>query len=424
MSEQPPVAPEAPVRTAYLTSRYPAESHTFVLREVQGVRAQGVDVATWTVRRSDPAQMRTETMRREDANTEAILEGSKRRVLDAGLRFARRNPVAFAGGLSRALRSGYPSAKARLWQLFYYAEALYLHERLEAEGIQHIHAHHINVAADVARLAVDLGNRIDGEGTWTWSFTIHGQTEFDNVDEHDMSAKAHDADAISAISYYAQSQIWRQMDPADWGKVSIQRMTVDPEVFRPRADRGEHEGPLRLVTVGRLHPMKGYSILVDVIDMLRERGVDVELRLVGGGPLEGALTAQIARLGLEDRITMLGALGEDGVVEQMQWADVFVSSSFAEGLPVVLMEAMSAEVVPVATRLAAIEELVVDGVNGLVVPPSNATALADAIEELAADPGRRREMGRKGREAVLAEFTQRTVGPRMARFFRDVTAGA
>lgn len=410
------------IRTAYITSRYPSTSHTFVQREIEAIRREGVEVEPWTVRRNPREDMRTEAMRVEDDNTRAILgDGKDKDVLKAALRFMRRHPKAFGGALGRALRSGYPSPKARLWQLFYLAEALYMHQELEERGIRHIHAHHINVAADVARMVVDLGNRVDGEGEWSWSFTIHGPTEFDNVAEHDMAAKAADADAISAISYFAQSQIWRQMDPEEWGKVSIQRMTVDPQKFTAPPSR-EHDGPIRLISIGRLAGQKGFPLLIEMTRILRDRGVDFDLRIVGGGELEQSLAEQISDYGLEDAVTLVGPLGEDDVVRELQWADIFVSSSFAEGLPVVLMEAMSAELATVATRIAAIEELIDDGVNGRVVPPANAVALADAVQELAGDPELRREMGRRGRESVLEKFTQDKVGPQMARFFRDMLA--
>lgn len=411
------------VRTAYLTTHYPALSHSFILREVQAVRERGVDVRTFTVRRTPPAEMRTPAMRAENAATPALLGKDVRGWAGSIGRVVRHHPRALAGSVGRALRTGAPTARARLWQLFYLGEAVVMHDRLEREGVHHVHSHHANGAADVARLVADLGNRVDGEGTWSWSFTMHGSTEFENVVAHDLPAKVRDASAVTAITDYARSQLWRHLPPQEWDKISITHMSVDPDVFAPPASR-EHDGPLRLLNVSRLDGAKGLPLLIDVVAMLRERGVDVELRIVGHGPLHDFLTERIAAAGLADAITLTGPLGEDGVVEQLHWSDVFVSSSFAEGLPVVLMEAMSTQAATVATRIAGVQELIEDGVNGLVVPPGNAEALADAIEALARDPQLRARLGEAGRAAVLDGFTVGAVGPVMAEFLERAAGGS
>lgn len=413
-------APSGP-RTAYLTSHYPALSHSFILREIEALRSQGVDVSTYTVHRSPRVDMRTEAMRREDDATTAIISGNKVGIAKAVGRFARRHPRELLGAAGRAVRTGYPSPKARLWQMFYLAEAVTLHEQLERQGVRHIHAHHANVASDVARLTVDLGNRLDGEGTWSWSFTLHGPTEFDDVREHDLPAKMADASGVSVISDFARSQAMRHLDPEHWEHLHIVHMSVDPEVFEPPADGREHDGPLRLLSVGRLHPAKGFHVLIDAAAALRDRGVEVDVRIVGQGDLHDELQARIDRRGLGDTVTLVGPLGEDDIVRELHRCDVFVSSSFSEGLPVVLMEALATEAPVVATRIAAVPELVTDGVVGRVVAPSNVGELADAIAQLAADPEGRREMGRRGREAVLSGFTIETVGPPMAEFIRDAS---
>lgn len=406
--------------TAYLASHYPALSHSFIQREVQALRRQGVEVETFTIHRSPRAEMKTEAMQAEDAATTAIVTGNKTGIVTAMGRLAKRDPRALIGAAGRAVRTGYPSAKARLWQIFYLAEAVALHERLAATGIRHIHAHHANVASDVARLTADLGNRLDGEGTWSWSFTMHGSAEFDNVREHDLPAKAHDAAGVSAISHYARAQVIRHLDPQEWDKVEIAHMSVDPDIFVPPPGGRMHGGLLRLVTVGRLHPVKGFDVLIDAVVLVRDRDVDVEVRIVGHGPLQDELQQRIDDHGLHDVVTLTGPLGEEEIVAQLQWSDIFVSSSFMEGLPVVLMEAMATEAVPIATQVAAVPELVVNGVNGRIVAPSDVEELANAIVQLGGDPELRREMGRRGREKVLEGFTTRAAGPRMADFLRRV----
>ena len=420
VGEGRPTGPARPARTAYLATHYPALSHSFILREVQAVRREGVDVSTYTVRRSPRADMRTDAMIAEDQATPALLGAGAREWLGAHARLVRRSPRALLGSIGRAARSGPPTPKGKVWQLIYLAESVVLHDRLQREGIHHIHSHHANGAADVARLTADLGNRVDGDGTWSWSLTMHGSTEFDDVKLHDLPAKARDAAAISAISDYCRAQVIRHLPPDTWDKVSIARMSVDAATFGPPATPREHDGPLRVVTVGRLHPVKGFPILGDAVADLRDQGVDVELRIVGQGDLEDALRAQIRERGVGDRVTLTGPLGEAAIVEQLHWADAYVCSSFTEGLPVVLMESMATECATISTHIAAVPELITDGVSGLIVAPGRVDELADALRRLAEDPALRRSLGAAGREAVLREFTTDTAGPAKATFLKDV----
>jgi glycosyltransferase involved in cell wall biosynthesis len=140
------------------------------------------------------------------------------------------------------------------------------------------------------------------------------------------------------------------------------------------------------------------------VAQLTGRGIDVELRLVGGGELEQQLHAEIAGRGLKDKVTLVGPVGQDEILAQYHWADVFCLPSFQEGLPVVLMEAMSTELPVVTTPINGIPELVKDGCNGHLVAPGRADLLADALAELAGDPGRRRHLGEQARRDVVAGF--------------------
>lgn len=416
---EPPVSPGV----AYLTSRYPALSHTFIEREVAALREQGTRVDTFSVRPWAPEDLKSRSMRAEAERTTVLLGADRSRAVPrAHAALARRRPGAYAAGLGRALRSGDDTAKARLWQCFYFAEAVLLHEQLRARGLRHVHAHFTNVAADVARLTVAIGRAIDGPGSpWRWSMTVHGPTEFENVDKVDLAAKVEDADAISVISDYARSQLMRLVDPSHWDKMSVVRMSVDAQAYPPPADgrvRAAGE-PLRLLDVGRLVPEKGAPVLLEALALLRDRGIATTTRIVGAGELEETLRRRVAELRLGD-VELVGPVGQDEIPAYYRWADAFVLPSFQEGLPVVLMEALATELPVVTTRIAAIPELVVDGVTGRVVPPGRADLLADALEQLARRPQDRTRLGRAGREAVLREFTPATTGPAMADFLAGV----
>ncbi|WP_232549005.1 glycosyltransferase [Propioniciclava soli] len=401
---------------AYLVSQYPALSHTFIEREIVGLRAQGVRVLTVSVRRPDPAQLRTQLMR-EEADATVVLQADVPAALRSNAAAVRRAPRAFAAASARALRSGEARPASRCRQLAYLAEASVLLDQLRAHRIRHVHAHFANNGADIARLAVALGNAEEGEGVYTWSFTMHGPTEFEAVERFDLAGKVRDAARVACISDFTRSQLMRLVGTQDWDKLDIVRMTVETDRFVPPTGASRAaEGPFRILSVGRLVPEKGAPVLIDAIARLVERGVDAHARLVGGGELEPVLRAEIGRRGLTDRVTLVGPVGQDDILAEYHGADVFCLPSFQEGLPVVLMEAMATGLPVVTTTIAGIGDLVTDRVTGRLVAPGRADLLADALAELAADPARRAAWGAAGRDAVVTEFGVETNAVRMRDF--------
>lgn len=415
-----PEGPDSNPRVAYLVSQYPCLSHTFIEREVLGLRSVGVDVRTHSVRPCPPSELRSVAMR-EEAETTLTLHGtSKAEIAAAHAALGRRSPAGYAAGLAMAGRSGRSSLKPKVWQGFYFAEAVVLYERLRAQGVRHLHAHFANVSCDIARIVVAIGRAEDGpESGWRWSFTMHGPTEFEEVSAHDLPAKVEDADGVSAISDFCRSQLMRLVDPQHWAKIDVVHMTVDAQTYLPPAGGRSADGPLNLLYVGRLVPEKGAPVLLDAISQLVERGVDVHARIVGGGQLADSLAADVARRGLESVVDLVGPVGQDDMPGEYHRADLFVLPSFQEGLPVVLMEALATGLPVVTTRIAGVAELVVDGETGRLVPAGRADLLADAIASLT-DPARRAELGRNGRRAVEASFTPVTEAPAMARFLAGV----
>lgn len=410
---------------AYLTSRYPALSHTFIEREVAGLRAQGVRVETFTVRPSPPETLVTADLRAQARRTQPLIGAGAVTWLRAHARLALRRPDVLGAGLARALRTGPRSPRARLWQVFYLGEAVVLLDLMRRRGLRHVHAHFANVAADVARHTAALGRDLDGPSSaWRWSFTMHGPTGFEAVREVDLAAKTRDADGVSCITDFCRSQLLALVEPQHWDKLTVVPMTVDEQRYHPPATPRGQDGPLRLLDVGRLVPQKGPSILVDAVDRLLRRGVPVRARIVGAGPLADDLAREVSRRGLSDAIELTGPIGQDRLPELYRWADVFVLPSFAEGLPVVLMEAMATGLPVVTTQIAGIGELVIDRTHGRVVPPGRPDRLADAIADLAADPLRRRRMGQAGRAAVLADFTVTAGSTAAADFVRRVQNAA
>jgi glycosyltransferase involved in cell wall biosynthesis len=389
------------VRIAYVCSRYPAVSHTFIQREVIALRDLGLEVDTVAIRRAAPDETLSRADRAEAEATYAILPVRPWHLVRAHAN-ALRYPGAYRATLNRALRLAPRGLRGRLWQLFYFGEAVVLWDRARRRGVTHLHAHFANVGSDVALLAATLG-RESGRGPRSWSMTMHGSTEFYDVTAFRLPEKVRDARFVACVSDFTRSQLMLHTEEEHWPKLALVRCGVDPQAFGAVARDGAG-GALRVLVVGRLVPGKGYSLLLEAVADVVARGHDVELEVVGEGPAGAALCAQATALGLDGRVQWLGAVGQDEIRRHYEQADAFCLPSFAEGVPVVLMEAMAMQLPVVATRIAGIPELIEDGVSGLLVAPARAGELADALARLAASPQLREQLGRSGREAVVEGY--------------------
>lgn len=387
------------MRLAYLVSRYPLTSHTFILREVLALRRAGAEIDTFTVRRSGEEHLLSEADREADATTHALVPPRPAALLGAHLRALATRPARYLATMRLALSLRGPGARATLWQLFYFGESALMWRECKRRGIRHIHAHHANVASDVALLAAHLG----GED-WSWSFTMHGSTEFFDVREHRLPQKVELAEFVVCVSDHGRSQLMTHVGTEHWDKLRVVHCGVDVSAFEPPGQRPGGAGG-EILTVGRVVPVKGQSLLVEALPELARRGVDARLTIVGDGPQLPELRELARRLGVQERVSFVGAVGQDEIREHYERADVFALPSFAEGLPVVLVEAMAMGLPVVASRITGVPELVEEGVSGELVAPGRGDDLAGALARLLSEsPERRAEMGRAGRRRVEAEF--------------------
>jgi colanic acid/amylovoran biosynthesis glycosyltransferase len=408
---------EPPARTrlkvAYLTSYYPAVSHSFIRREVLALRDLGVDVRTFSIQGAYGAGVMTPSDLAEERKTRSILGRSRVAIARDLLLSFLANPLAVCATSLEAVRS-VRGLRRRLWQLFYAAEATILQRWVHEFGASHVHAHFANAPADVARWTTALGNRLGRRSTW--SFTMHGPTEFYAVEEHGLRGKLADADFVACISDFCRSQLMLFSDPSAWSKFRVVHCGVAPEEFE--LARGNDDGVLTIVCVGRLVPEKGQMILMQAMRRLADMGITARVVFVGDGRSRDSLEVAAAE-GAVDAI-FTGPVGLDDVPRWLSRADVFCLPSFAEGLPVVLMEAMAAGLPVVTTRIAGIQELVQDGVNGFVLAPGRDDLLAAALAELARDRDRARAMGAAGMAKVRDEFDVRSSAEQLRRIFSDL----
>lgn len=388
---------------AYLVSRYPSVTHTFVLGEVRALRAAGVRVETASVREVPASELLSAVDREEQAHTRSLLPVSRGRVLVAHARALARSPGSYGRTLIRALRMAHAGGRPRLWQAFYFAEAILLWEWMQEEGLRHVHVHHANVSADVALLACCFANLAKPADRWSWSLTIHGPTELNDVETHKLAAKVHDAAAVICISDFARGQILAFADPTDVARVRTVRCGIDVARFRRRAPAPVQDA-IEILTVAALSRRKGHGVLLDALARLRADGAPVRLTLVGDGEERTRLTRRATELEVADHVHFAGAEGQDRLRGFYERAHVFCLPSFSEGVPTVLMEAMAMELPVVATGVMGVTELVEHERSGLVVAPARPDLLANALARLIADPGLRATLGAGGRARVVRDY--------------------
>ncbi len=401
----------APLALAYLVSQYPAASHTFILREVRRLRQLGlrIDVASINTPDRDSAALAQEE-REEAAATYYVKADGIGGALRSHWATLRARPGGYLKGLLFALRLGGSDIKRLAYSLFYFVEAVMVGHWLTQRGLAHLHVHFATPAATVGLIA----GRVFGIG---FSMSVHGPDEFYDAPGYRLPEKIQGADFICCIGYFCRSQLMKLSAPGDWPKLEIAPLGVDPSAFSPRPFRVQ-PAPFQILCVGRLVPAKGQHILVEAVAALVRDGRDVRLRLVGDGPDRAALQAQVARLGLGERIFFEGVVNQDRIRAIYAEADCFALASFAEGIPVVLMEAMAMEIPCVSTCITGHPELIRDGVDGILVTPSDDQALAAAIAGLIVDPERRRALGEAGRRRVVEKYDLETNTRRLADIFR------
>jgi glycosyltransferase involved in cell wall biosynthesis len=395
------------VKIAYLVNRYPKASHSFIRREIQALEELGFEVLRVSVRPSgddlvDPRD------RAEGPRTRRLLAPGG---LCAGVVAALLGrPLGLLRAALEALRLGWRSDRGLLVHLVYLAEACALARLARREGVRHVHAHFGTNPPAVCLLASLLGGL-------AFSFTVHGPEEFDRPTTLKLGRKVARARFVAAVSEFSRSQLFRWCAPGDWRKIHVVHCGVD-ELFLEARPLPVPERA-RLVCVGRLCEQKGQLLLLEAAAEVLAGGDELELVLAGDGELRGPIEAAAARLGLGGRVRITGWISNERVREEILAGRALVLPSFAEGLPVVLMEALALGRPVISTYVAGIPELVVPGRTGWLVPAGDTGALAQAMRAaLRAAPAELAAMGRCGAEGVRERHDVRREAEKLAELFR------
>lgn len=380
------------LRIAYLVNHYPAVSHTFIRREILALERSGVHVERIALRGWSGA-LPDEADVRERALTNYALRGGPLPLLGAAALRLVSSPARFISSLLFALRLSHRAFRPWPYHLVFLAEASRILPWLRSAGVQHVHVHFGTNAVEVAMLVERLG----GPG---YSFTAHGPEEFDKPDWHKLRSKVRGARFVVAISSFARSQLYRWAEPRDWSKIEVVRCGLD-EKFRDAAPTPAPSAP-RLVCVGRICEQKGQLLLIEAAARVLQSGRSLELRLAGDGEMRAEVEARIAQLDIAKHVHITGWISSECVREELTAARALVLPSFAEGLPVVLMEAMALARPVLTTYVAGIPELVEPGVSGWLFPAGDVQALVEAIQAcLDAVPDELNDMGASARLRVL-----------------------
>ena len=400
------------MRLAYLTSQYPAASHTFIRREIEALRGLGLQIDTFSVRAPGADETKGEADRREAEGTFYILRQAPTAFIGAHLAALFTGPVKYLRTFGQALGHRAPGARGLLLSFAHFAESVLLARELKRRKVQHLHNHFANSAATVGLLAsrmLDIG----------WSFTMHGISETDYPAGLMLGRKIEAAKLVACVSDFGRAQGMRLVAPAHWDKMHVVRCGLPFDRLPVREPR--RENARTLVCVGRLSPEKGQAGLLRAFAKLRDGHEGLQLRLVGDGPDREALDALAGELRLGDAITFAGRLSETETLAEIARSDILVLPSFMEGLPIVLMEAMAIGVPVVASRVAGIPELVEDGAGGLLFAPSRWDELAACLKRLLRDKGLYDALSERGKQRVIGEFDVKNSAELLSKLFEETS---
>jgi colanic acid/amylovoran biosynthesis glycosyltransferase len=383
----------AGMHIAYLINQYPKVSHTFIRREILAAESLGVRITRIALRGWD-AEVVDEKDRAELGRTNYVLKNGLAPLIAAVGRTAMARPKPFLAALRAAVAMSRKSVRPLPYHLVYLAHACYIVGLLRENGVSHIHAHFGTNTAEVAMLIRILGGP-------SYSFTVHGADEIDDVKNLGLSKKIAAAKFVVAISSYTRSQLIRYLPPREWEKIKVIHCGLEAEFFEESGSRVQSNQ--QFLCVGRFSREKAHLVLLNAFARLLEVYPDASLVLAGDGELRPQIESKIEELGIGRQVRITGWISSGQVREEILASRVLVLPSFQEGLPVVIMEAMALKRPVISTYIAGIPELVVPEATGWLVPAGDSEELSRAMAvALAAPVDELERMGAVARQRVLA----------------------
>lgn len=357
-------------RIGYVLSEYPKVSHTFIRREINALENAGIAVERFAIRGSnedlpDPADQA------EESRTRQVLASGFPAMLGAMLSVCLKTPGRAFRAFMLATRMGRRGDRPIPVHWVYLLEAALIAKWVRESSVTHLHAHFGSNPAEVAMLAAELS----GIG---FSFTAHGTVETDNALAIKLPEKIRRAAFVVAVSEYGRAQMMRWIPVEHWRKIHIVHCGIGTDFLdHPHSDVPDVD---QFVSVGRLSGEKGHLVLIEALAQVITRGRTCRLVMVGDGPLRPAIEHRCRELGIERFVTITGWQSGEAIREWLINSRALILPSFAEGLPVVIMESLALGRPVIATWVAGVPELVRDGQTGWLVPAGDATSLAQTME--------------------------------------------
>lgn len=388
------------MKIGYIIGTYPLLTTTFIDRELQGIRERGIETTILSIRRPPPEEKLMAEYGAEPQNIVYLLPVNWVRLTLAHLHFVITDLRTYASLLGYLISRHHPNTGQRLKTVLHFVEGVYAAFLLRGQACDHLHVHFADRAATVALCA----SRLLGK---PYSLTVHANDLY--AGPVLLSEKIKHARFTVTVSQFNKEYILRNHPNPDAERIVVLHPWVNLSEFQP-STTGSRNRHFSILSVGRLVEKKGHRYLIQACRLLREQGLDVECRIVGGGPLENELRALVLEQQLGECVTLEGPRAKTEVLRRLTEADVFVLASVIardgdrDGMPVALAEAMAMQVPVISTNIVGIGELVRPGV-GYLVPPQDPVALARAIHSIyLMDTEARREIGRRGRAIVEADF--------------------
>jgi colanic acid/amylovoran biosynthesis glycosyltransferase len=396
------------LKIAYLVNHYPKVSHSFIRREILALERQGFDIQRiamhgWANPLPDPEDQR------ERDQTRYILRGGISSLLLPTVKTLLTSPRRFFKAVRLALKLARDSHRSLPYHLVYVSEACLIVPWLKEFGAQRVHAHFGSNPTEVAMLAHVLGGP-------PYSFTIHGPGDFS--ERLGLEEKIHQSAFVVAISSFGRSQLYLNARHESWPKINIVRCGLEKAFYN--LPSRVIAGTAQLVCVGRLCEEKGQLLLISAMARLAANGVRFQLVLAGDGPIRPKLEELVRHYELEQSVRITGWISSDEVRNELLAARALVLPSFAEGLPVVIMEALALRRPVLTTYIAGIPELVRHGENGWLFPAGSVEDLANAIEDcISRQPEDIQRMGDAGHDLVIARHSIDMEAAKLAELFRS-----
>ena len=380
------------MRITYLINQYPKVSHTFIRREILALEKQGFTIQRLALRGWDEKLIDLDDIA-EQQKTSYVLKNGVLTLLLSAIKVLAQNPLRFFCALWLALKMGFKADRPMPFHLIYLLEACQVYLKAKQFDSQHLHAHFGTNPSEIVMLVNVLS-------ALPYSFTVHGPEEFDRPQFLKLAEKINRAKFVVAISSFGRSQLMRWVDFLQWHKIKIVHCGLEasfynvPAVAMPSAPR--------LVCVGRLCEQKGQLLLIEAAKNLNLQDIDFELILAGDGEMRAKIESLIMQYGLQEKVKITGWISSAGVRNIILSSQMLVLPSFAEGLPVVIMEAMSLRRPVISTYIAGIPELVIHRENGWLCVAGDVTNLTDTMREALSTPvATLQNMGNAAYERVI-----------------------